>query len=75
MGRRLLDGGIQIRKCGGGAGSSDILIVQLTPSAHVRVSLLAYSGRMRTAVPAYPQTRCVVKPVFVVNVSIAGSTC
>ena len=55
--------------------SSAILIVHLTPFVHARLTLFTYSGRMRTAVPVYPQTRCVVKPVFVVNVSIEGSTC
>ena len=67
--------GSKSERAEGEDGSPGILVVHLAPSVHVRLTLCAYSGRMRTAVPVYPQTRCVVKPVFVVNVSIAGSTC
>lgn len=75
-GRQLLESGVQTRKSGGGKMDLQaILVVHLAPSVHVWLTLFGYSGRMRTAVPVYPQTRCEVKPVFVDNVSIAGSTC
>ena len=35
---------------------------------------VAYYWPTRTAVPEYPQTRFVVKPVLVVKVSIVGAT-
>ena len=51
--------GFNSERAEGEDGSSVILVTHLAPSVHVRLTLFAYSGRMRTAVPEAAQKRSV----------------
>ena len=56
------------------AGVLATLGARLHPSDSAARTEFAYWGPTRTAVPEYPQTRFVVKPVLVDKVSIVGAT-
>lgn len=53
-------------------GSSAIRAIHLAPSVHVRLTLFAYSGRMRTAVPDAAQKRSVKPPPAKARVSFTA---